>query len=151
VKLRIVGTELPGATFHDEGFTESTWERVHVGVQRGREVVDLVRADAQEAVFELEVDVRPGRDGRPDFFGPWVHGRPGKRFLYLSWGSVGDDGSFDMFRRAKLWLSQAEDALAGAAGGELEARLRLTDGRGGPTCGGLAPGLVEWRAVRALR
>ena len=145
MRLRIVGTDLPGTTFHDAGFSENTWERVHVGVQRGKEVVDLVRADADEAVWEFEVDVRPGRDGNPDFFGPHVHGRPGKRFLYLSWGSVGDDGSFEMFRRAKLWLAQIEEPA-----GEVEARLRLTDCRGGPLCGGLDPGVVEWRATRAV-
>ena len=135
MKVRVVGTDLPGATFEGQG-------RVHVGVQRAKEVVDLVPGDADEAVFEFEVEVRPGRDGNPDFFGPYVHGRPGARFLYLSWGSVGDDGSFDMFRRAKLWLSQAGDDVADA--GELEARLRLSDGYGGPTCGGLAPERVDW-------
>src|SRR4051794_5069701 len=104
MRLRIVGTDLPGRRFHDAGFTEATWDGVHVGIQRGKEVVDLVPADAPEAVFDADIEVRPGRDGRPDQFGPYVHGRPGGRFLYLSWGVVSADGDFEMFRRAKLWL-----------------------------------------------
>jgi hypothetical protein len=135
MRLRIVGTDLPGTP------------GVHVGVQRGKEVVDTVPADRDEAVFELDVEVRPGRDGHADFFGPWVHGGPGKRFVYLSWGTVDDGGSFEMFRRAKLWLSQMGDDVAAAD--EVEARLGLTDCRGGPLCGGLAPGVVDWAVRRA--
>jgi hypothetical protein len=98
----------------------------------------------------VDVDRRPGRDGGLDQFGPYVHGRPGKRFVYLSWGDVGDDGSFDMFRRIKLWLSQVDATTLEAAaqpGRCLEAHLRLTDECGGPRCGGLHPALVDWRVA----
>jgi hypothetical protein len=152
MRLRIVGTDLPGLRFHDAGFTERTWNDVHVGVQRKKEVVDLVPGDAPRAEFDLDVEVRPGRDGDPDEFGPYVHGRPGKRFVYLSWGAVGDDGTFDMFRRAKLWLSQVDPELldqAAQPGRRLEAHLRLSDSCGGPLCGGLAPALVDWRVAEA--
>src|SRR3954454_2057165 len=98
--MRIVGTDLPGNSFHDAGFTESTWRHVHVGIQRERDAIDLVPADAEEAVFDFEVELRRGRDGGPDWFGPYVHGRPGKRFLYLSWGDLQPGGEFAMFRRA---------------------------------------------------
>jgi Family of unknown function (DUF5990) len=137
MRIRIVGTNLPGPA------------TVHVGIQRKKEVVDVVPADSREAVFEFDVDVRPGRDGAPDFFGPFVHGGPGKRFLYLSWGTVGDAGSFEMFRRAKLWLAHMGEQTAAAD--EVEGRLELTDSAGGPLCGGLEPGVVEWRAVRPGR
>jgi Family of unknown function (DUF5990) len=137
MRIRIVGTDLPGPA------------AVHVGIQRKTEVVDLVPADAREAVFEFDVDVRPGRDGTPDFFGPYVHGGPGKRFVYLSWGTIGAGGSFEMFRRAKLWLAHMGDEIAAADAAE--GRLPLTDARGGPLCGGLPPGVVEWRAVGPRR
>src|SRR3954447_8696863 len=137
MRIRIVGTDLPGPA------------AVHVGIQRQKEVVDLVPADAREAVFEFDVDVRRGRDGGPDFFGPYVHGGPGKRFVYLSWGTLGEQGSFEMFRRAKLWLAHMGEEVAAAD--EAEGRLRLTDSCGGPLCGGLAPGVVQWRAVRPPR
>jgi hypothetical protein len=48
--MRIVGTSLPG-TRHGH------LEHVHVGMQRGREVVDMVSADAERAVFELDIEV----------------------------------------------------------------------------------------------
>ena len=50
MRLRIVGTDLPGARFHDVGFTEHTWSNVHVAVQRGKEEVDRVAADAPEEI-----------------------------------------------------------------------------------------------------
>lgn len=54
-----------------------------------------------------------------------------------------------MFRRAKLRLAEMGEEAAVAE--EVEARLGLTDSRGGPLCGGLAPGVVQWRAVRPER
>jgi hypothetical protein len=45
---------------------------------------------------------------------PFVQGRPGARFVYLSWGGVGADGHRAMFRRAKLML--APGLIAAAAG-----------------------------------
>ena len=50
-------------------------------------------------------------DGALDFKGPAVHGKRGERFLYLTWGNVASDGSFTMFRRAKLMLNRVEDDL----------------------------------------
>ena len=43
-------------------------------------------------------------DGSVDLRGPAVHGKKGERFLYLTWGNVRPDGSFVMFRRAKLMV-----------------------------------------------
>jgi hypothetical protein len=139
MRVRIVGTNLPGIRFGGR-------EPVHVGVQRRKEVVDLVPGDAAEAVFDFDVDVVDG----PDFRGPYVHGKRGQRFLYLSWGYASDGGGtdFEMFRRAKLHLSAIDDGLVGeaaAGGGVLEGRLSLTDGRGGPRCASVRPPLVEWR------
>jgi hypothetical protein len=150
VRLRIVGRELPGRSFHDVGYSDCRWDNVHVGVQRKREVIDLVPGDADQAVFDLDITVRPGRDGRPDHGGPVVHGRPNERFVYLSWGAVGDDGSFEMFRRIKLWLRGLDPELLDAAtqeGRRLQVELSLTDCRGGPRCGGIKPDAVSWSAV----
>jgi hypothetical protein len=148
MRLRIVGTDLPGRTFTDAGYSECSWHNVHVGVQRRREVVDLVPGDAPRAVFDVDIDLRTGRDGEPDPSGPFVHGRPGERFVYLSWGDVAPDGSFEMFRRIKLWLRGLDPALleqAADEGRRLEAQLSLTDCRGGPRCGGLKPDAVSWK------
>lgn len=148
VHIRVTGRELPGLAWCGH-------ERVHLGIQRGREVVDLVPADAEVAVFDLAVGVTVDPEGRADFRGPYVHGRRGERFLYLSWGDVGPDGRFAMFRRAKLHLSGLPEAdlagtvpgaLAGLAGhGRFEGTLSLTDARGGPLCASVRPPRITWR------
>ena len=53
---------------------------------------------------------------------------------YLTWGDVGTDGAFEMFRREKLMLSQVDTQLSAQAvdGGSLLARVDL-DGRWGWT------------------
>lgn len=76
-----------------------------LGLQSGRD--DIVRGTALEdgIRFEVSVGVKQGRAGDPDFAGPLVYGRPGGRFLCLSWGHVTADSEHDMFRRLKLYLS----------------------------------------------
>ena len=149
MRLRVVGTNLPGRTFCGGGQSSETRRNVHVGVQCKKEAVALVPADASRAVFEFEIALRRGRDGSPDPGGPFVHGRPGARFVYLTWGTVDEAGGFEMFRRLKLWLRGLDpQLLAGAADGRLlEARLDLTDRCGGPRCGAAHPQDVDWRLV----
>jgi hypothetical protein len=118
-----------------------------VGIQRGTAVIDLVPGDAREAVFELTVDVTTAAGGGIDFRGPYVHGRPGQRFLYLSWGELTPSGQFAMFRRAKLHLSAlAEHDINQALtiGTPLEAVLDLTDEHGGPLCASVHPPRIHW-------
>lgn len=83
-----------------------------------------------------------------DFRGPYVQGRPGGRFVYLSWGTVDGAGVFSMFRRAKLWLDGIPENVLDTAvnRGRLVARLGLTDSRGQPLCASVRPPLVEWSA-----
>jgi Family of unknown function (DUF5990) len=69
-----------------------------------------------------------------------VQDRPGARFVYLTWGDVAEDGSFTMFRRAKLMLADLESLIAGVGDTrQVIARVDLTDGCGGPRCARLRP------------
>jgi hypothetical protein len=149
VHIRIEGHDLPGR----RGGPEAEALRLHdvqVGVQRtvaGRqpEVVGRVPATAESAVWELEVAGREV-DDLLDVGGPWVHGRPGARFLYLSWGSV-DGGAFTMFRRAKLMFGDVPTELLRAAyegSGVLVGELGLTDAEGGPRCARVRPPDIVW-------
>ena len=141
LRIRIEGSSLPGRTFCEH-------QNVHVGVQCRAEPVDLVPGDAPSAVFEFDVDILPA-DGGWDFRGPYVHGKRTERFLYLTWGDHPPDGSFAMFRRAKLHLSCLDaDLIAAAAdpGQRLVARLALTDARGAPRCASLRPPNIAWSA-----
>jgi Family of unknown function (DUF5990) len=96
VQIRILGTQLPG---RECGASENFpgYSNIHVGVQRKNrrdELLDLHPGDAASAEWTLDCSV----DGT-DIRGPHIQGRPGERFIYLSWGTVDDDGRFTLFRR----------------------------------------------------
>ena len=142
MRLAVRGHHLPGRHWHNEG---EPCDNVHVGVQVGRDPVGLVRADADAAAWD--VDVRVVDDGALDFRGPAVHGKRGERFVYLTWGDVRPDGSFAMFRRAKLMLGQVDASLVRAAERDdvaLVATVDLTDDCGAPRCARVAPPAVAW-------
>jgi hypothetical protein len=137
--VRIVGHHLPGRSIGPHS-------NVHLGIQRGREVIEAVPADSPRAEFVVVLDVRPGADGAPDFFGPFAHGKRGARFVYLNWVDVGDDGAFDGFGRVKLLLSDLPElvVVALAGGGFVCAELGLTHGRGGPVYASVRAADVLW-------
>jgi hypothetical protein len=133
MRIVIEGHGLPGAEFVSEG---ALLRNVHVAVQVGNDPVGLVRGDADTARWAVDVSAVIDDDG-VDVRGPGVHGRKGERFLYLTWGDVGDGGSFAMFRRAKLMVGDIEPELLTTAArddGVLVASVSLTDDRGGPRC-----------------
>lgn len=131
--MEIRGHHFPGRTWEVEG---EPCHNVHVGVQVRRDPSDLVPGDAESASWLVDVDV-VDRDGTLDFRGPAVQGKRGERFVYLTWGDVGADGSFGMFRRAKLMLHSIDPetiATASESGRRLVATVDLTDDCGGPRC-----------------
>ena len=143
MRVEITGTNFPGREFcRPDG---SLMTNVHVGIQTRRDPAELVRADATETCWELEVDV-VSSDGSLDFRGPAVQGKRGERFLYLTWGEVHPDGAFEMFRRAKLMLNRIDPDLVAAANelGRLAARVDLTGRGGGPRCARVDPPAVIW-------
>ena len=83
--IEIRGRDLPAPACC--GYTD-----VAVGVQRGREVVDVRPVGAGPVAWAFDVPDVHTRDGAPDVRGPYVHGRPGGRFLYLSWAGAGPTG-----------------------------------------------------------
>lgn len=144
--IRIVGTQLPGLSCRPAGI-ETPYSNIHVGVQRKnrpQELLDPQRGDADAVTWTVECAV----DGA-DIRGPYIQGRPGERFLYLSWGTVDDTGTITMFRRAKLMLADvpAEVLAAATESGVLEARLGLTDATGNPLCARVKPALIRWTAA----
>jgi hypothetical protein len=145
MRVTITGVNLPGRTFcRPDG---SSMDNVHVGIQVRRDPAELVRADAPEAHWEVDVEVVP-KDGGPDFRGPAVQGKRGERFLYLTWGDVGPNDEFEMFRRAKLMLDRVDPQLMESAvrTGSLGAVVDLTGGDGGPRCARVDPPAVTWSA-----
>ena len=146
MRVRIEGHDLPGRACAPSDAPEG-YADVHVGVQRGRDPVELVPGDAPSAAWEFELTTRPGTDGSIDVGGPFAQGRRGDRFVYLTWGTVDNEGAFTMFRRAKLHMADVDPGvLARAAAGEgrLVARLGLTDACGNPVCARVRPPAVTW-------
>ena len=150
LRIRIDGVDLPGrACGPDDGIPSYT--NIHVAVQRRdrpAELLDPQPGDAANASWTLECAVT-GTDVK----GPYVQGRPGSRFVYLSWGTVDGSGAFSMFRRAKLMLDAVPADVLDAAvrEGLLAGRLGLTDGRGHPLCARVVPPRITWTAQSADR
>lgn len=133
VRLRVVLDPLPPGV----GTTLS------VGLQSGRDGLVRGRVDGGALVVEATAQVKPGRDGRPDFAGPCVHGRPGERFLYVTWGHGAELGIHHGFRRLKLYLGplvraywdQPGVAWTDLATGCLAVRVSGVLPDGTPNCG----------------
>jgi hypothetical protein len=138
--IRIEATDLPGRTFGPDA--GGTYDNVHVAVQRRdrpAELLDPVPGDAPSAAWTLDCAV-----SGTDVTGPYVQGRPGDRFVYLSWGAV-DPSGWNMFRRAKLLLTAVPpEVLSAAEPGTLVGRLALTDAEGGPMCARVVPPAITW-------
>jgi hypothetical protein len=140
VTIRLRCTEFPGRNFDGK-------KNIMVGVQKGDDVVDEVFGDAVEATFGCELRVeRNAKTGKPNFLGPYAHGTPQERFLYLSWGRrVG--GGWHGFRRAKIHLRHLDWPVvekAIAADRPIEAVVKLTDAKGGPLCAAVKPDHIAW-------
>jgi len=149
VQLVIEATDLPGSSC-PPGANFPGYDNIHVAVQRRGahgDLLGLQSGDATAARWVLDCTATPTPTGL-DITGPYVQGRPGARFVYLSWGTVDADGGFDMFRRAKLMWDAVDPATAEAASaaGRITARLGLTDARGNPLCAAVRPPLIEWSA-----
>jgi hypothetical protein len=148
VEIRIEGSDLPGRSCSGDP-TFPGYDNIHVAVQGRRpdELLGMVPGDAASAVWSLDCDFVTTPTGA-DFKSRHVQGRPGARFVYLSWGTVDGDGGFTMFRRAKLWLDSVDPSVLDAArrSGRLVGRLGLTDAKGQPRCAGVRPPTIEWSA-----
>ena len=160
--VRIEGFDLPGRSCCTvQG--EPGHANVHVGMGDdragatgltvpGRRLVatELVPGDAAFASWEMPVTIRRGEDGI-DFGGPSVRGDRSDRHLGLIWGDVPGDGTFRLFRGAKLRLVDVDQRIVEQAwqpGYALVARVKLTDARGNPVCARVRPPDIEWSARR---
>lgn len=147
--ILIEGTDLPGRGSHPVPDFPDGHYNIHVAVQgrKGQQdLFGLVPADVSAAHWEIEAKVTSPTP--LDLRGPQIHGSPGHRFVYLTWGVVDDAGSFTMFRRAKLCFDAVPDNVQALAveRGRLVGRLGLTDDKGGPLCAAVRPPRIDWSA-----
>ncbi|PAZ14079.1 monooxygenase [Streptomyces sp. SA15] len=154
MRIRIDAVDLPGRTSRAPSDGNApAYADIHVAVQRRdrpAELLDPQPGDAASATWTLECTALASPTGI-DVKGPYVQDRLGRRFIYLSWGTVDDQGRFTMFRRAKLMLDAVPaDTLAAAArDGLLVGRLGLTDHDGNPLCARVEPPHITWTAEPA--
>ncbi|WP_432044057.1 DUF5990 family protein [Streptomyces cadmiisoli] len=156
MRIRIDARDLPGLTCPPvvpDDSSHPVYRNIHVAVQRRDRRTELLHPHPGNALFAtwiLECTTTASPNGT-DVRGPYVQGRPGERFIYLSWGTVDDAGAFTMFRRAKLMLNAVPtDILDAAAGsGLLVGRLGLTDAHGMPLCARVVPPHITWCAEHA--
>jgi hypothetical protein len=147
MRIAIEGLNLPGRRCgpNPEG---EMYDNVHVGIGVHRDPIELVPGDAPAARWQIDVRTSRAADGSVDFHGRFVHGNRGDRFLYLNWGTVAADGSFALFRRAKLSLSEVDQTLVESvirSNGVLACTVNLTNAKGQPTCARVRPPKIEWR------
>ncbi|OIJ93979.1 DUF5990 family protein [Streptomyces monashensis] len=145
--LRIEGHTLPGRAC-GPGPDFPGVSGIEVAVQRKdrpAELLDPQPGDAPTVTWTLPCTF--AADG--GLRGPYVHNRLGGRFVYLSWvGRQPQEEASRMFRRAKLMLADVPPEVLAEARrrGTLVGRLALTDAKGRPLCGRVAPPAVVWSA-----
>jgi hypothetical protein len=143
--IKVICTDLPGTEFHDEE-KGLHYSNVHLGIQRGEEVIDIVPGDSKTAEFAPVFKVAP-RDELTNFTGPFAKGTKTERFFYLNWGVLVRPGIIHGFRRAKIHLSHlkwADVERAAKANKPITVRLSLTDAKGWPLCASVKPPYVRW-------
>lgn len=111
-------------------------------VQIRRDVEQITPLDGSAMELRAEFEVVEGDP--PDFRGPYVQGRRGERFVYISWGLGDDPDEFHMYRRAKVMLGEIPARLLGADA--IVATIAGTSADGGPVCARVRPEAVEWSA-----
>ena len=78
---------------------------VDYGLQKGRgsnyETVQTQRSKKEDLRFEFNVEVKEGKDGLPNFLGPFSQGPPEERFVYLDIGTYAGQTGTPWSRRLK--------------------------------------------------
>lgn len=151
--MRIVGEDLADIDFGEYSAAEGL-SRFFVGIQRGKEVVDVVPVSAGVAVFTAHFSVSPLPDGRTNFLGPYAHGTREARFCYLSWIAEDEVGWKSTFGRVKLHLSPlkwAQVEEAARAGTPIVMRLSLRGKGGKPVFASVPNDAIRWEEEKSSR
>src|SRR3954470_1536286 len=81
---------------------------VDFALQKGRgsqfTVEQAQRSRGQDLKFDIPIVVKPGKDGAPDFAGPFVQGKAGERFFYINIGTYAGQAGSPWGRRLKVPL-----------------------------------------------
>ena len=134
---------------------ESPPPGVDYGLQKGGgnnyEVTQKQRSKTGDLQFEFDARLKEGKDGLPVLLGPFVHGPPQERFVYLDIGTYAGQTNTPWGRRLKIPLrgltwDMVKQALRAAH--LLETRVPGTAKDGSPTCATVKP-FPGWKIKRA--
>jgi Family of unknown function (DUF5990) len=134
---------------------ESPPPGVDYGLQKGGgndyEVTQKQRSKTGDLQFEFDARLKEGKDGLPVLLGPFVHGPPQERFVYLDIGTYAGQTDTPWSRRLKVPLRDITWDMvkqASRAGHVLETRVPGTGKDGSPTCATVKP-FAGWKVKRA--
>jgi hypothetical protein len=113
---------------------------VTFAMQRGKsELLPPTRTSAKSLVFDLSVRIGERKSSSPpNLLGPYAHGKPDDRFLYLNSGTAAGQVGSVWTRRAKIKTGGIDwklvDKVLATPGAVLEAQIEGTTKDGGPCC-----------------
>jgi hypothetical protein len=95
--------------------------------------VQMQRSTGQDLTFRFSARVREGKDGKPNFLGPFVQGPTHERFVYLDIGTYAGQTNTIWSRRLKIPLRGITWEMIDKKQ-SLETRVPGTAKDGSPTC-----------------
>src|SRR6185503_9293747 len=117
---------------------------VDFGLQKGHgsscEVVQKQRSKSKDLIFEFTATAKAGKDGEPNFTGPFVQGPVGERFVYINIGTFAGQTDTCWSRRLKIPLCRISWEML-RAGKVLTAHVPGIGKDGSPSCA------YSWRKV----
>jgi hypothetical protein len=128
---------------------------VDFGLQKGRgsdyETVQTQQSKKEDLRFEFHIEVKEGKDGLPNFLGPFVQGPTQERFVYLDIGTYAGQTGTPWSRRLKIPLHGITWKLIDQVSRSpqvLEARVQGAGKDGSPSCGTVKP-FAGWKATHS--
>ena len=100
--------------------------------------VQMQRSTGQDLTFRFSARVREGKDGEPNFLGPFVQGPTHERFVYLDIGTYAGQPNTIWSRRLKIPLRGITWEMIDKKQ-PLETRVPGTAKDGSPTCATVKP------------
>jgi hypothetical protein len=126
---------------------------VDYGLQKGSgskfEIVQKQRSAGKYLQFTFTVGLKQGKDGQPDFSGPFVQGPAGGRFVYIGIGTFAEQADSVWSRRLKIPLQGITREMvqqAAEADRLLETHVPGTGKDGTPSCATVKP-FEGWRVT----
>lgn len=120
---------------------------VHFALQKGSghnyEIIQIQQATGSDLVFTFPAKIKTGKDGQPDFAGPFVQGPAGERFVYIDIGVMAGQPASPWSRRLKVPLrgitGEMVQQVTAGSGLILETRVPGTGKDGTPNCATVKP------------